>query len=564
MTQKKCTNTEYAENPIKSRQNKQPVHFMKTKFLSPAFILLVMLMPMEAQQLSYQKITFDVKKPKEYHMPISGPTGAQLSPGDIKINAVSGNKIFCTATDKSCKHHVIVLDKTNMNVLHSLALPEPYEKAASEYICQFGDKHIVSFLVYSVSRKKEPLYGIALVDNDLNIIKMNTSFFHFGVAPLYTSHQMAILGNGGHKFTVDSDLNIIAENEKSIVINPTMGYYFPANLHEWVIGDKLNVFVYNSYFQIDLNTLEVTALKNQIPLFTTKNASEHPIQFNLLHNDMVWAIVEQSPSQSRAQLFDYSGNKLQEYTYDGISDAILTDDGRLCIAKISPSNKGNIQIHILSTSGKGENMEFEGCLSGNTSALFCLRNTGNKIDVLVGAEQNAQVITIDLSNQTYLTIKQFSTNAYIGGKNTMQKREGKNGWYFYVTTNMDKFYYNNTESYNWRNSVFFLNHDYSNFEAWEKTYKHLLSPIYYNIINDVTVCDYALYSFSNPHYWSEKDSPTFYHPNFFLIDKDGKMQNVAVDENATFTQIFKVSETEYLLFSNYSKTFRLGELTITQ
>lgn len=537
-------------------------NFMKTKVL--VFILFIGIVPIIAQQLSYQKITSDVQKPKEFHMPA---LVTQTNAGSIQINAVANNKMLCTATDKHSQKHIITLSCANLETQY-LTLPEPYEKASSEYVCQFGDKHLISFLVPSLSRKKEPLYGIALVDGDLNIIKMKTNLFHFGIEPLYANSQFAILGNGSKKFSVDADLNVFVEDSmvNPIVYSQYINRYYYAqrkisqNLNRWVVGNKLSVFIYDYYYQIDLNTLEVTHIIKNIPRLTALNAS-NLTQLNILHNDKVWAIMEHSVLKSHAQFFDYEGRRLHEYDYNGMSDAILAEDGRLYIANVS-LDKRSIQVNIFSIAGDKETLDFTNLLSDNATFLSCLKTSEDKLDLFIGTAQKAQVITIDLSNQTYSTIRQFSTNAYVGGECTMLKKEGKDGWYFCSTTSIGKYYYNNTESYNWRNSVFFLSQDYTRLCAWEENYKHLLSPVTYQLINDISISDFALFSYSKPHYWSEKNPPAIYQPSYFLIDKEGKRQDITTNENAEYTQLFRVSESEYLLLHNYAKIFRLGKLTI--
>ena len=536
---------------------------MKSKLL--VFILFFGIMPIVAQQLSYKKVTLDVQKPKEFYMRTSG---SQTSIGNIQINAVANNKMLCTATDKQAQKHVIALSCDNLETQY-LTLPKPYEKASSEYVCRFGDKHLVSFFVPSLSRKKKSLHGIALVDGDLNIIKMDTTLFHFGVEPLYANSQFAILGNGSRKFSVDSDLNILA---KDSLVNPIVNahiinqYYYaykkiPANSHRWLVGNKLSVFIYDYYYQIDLETLKVSIIIKNIPKFTSHNAS-NPTQLNILHNDQVWAIIEHSALKSHAQLFDYEGKRLQEYDYNGMSDAILTEDGKLCIANVS-LDKRSIQLNILNIAGGKETLDFTNLLSDNATFLSCLKTSKDKLELLVGSAKKAQVITLYLSNQTYSTIRQFSTNAHVGGECTMLKKEGKNGWYFYVVTNTGKYYYNNIESYNWQNSVFFLSQDYARLCVWEDNYKHLLSPIIYRIVNDISISDYAFFAYNKPHYWSEKEPPIIYQPSYILIDKEGKRQDIVTDENAKYTQLFKVSESEYLVLCNYAKIFRLAKLTIT-
>lgn len=541
---------------------------MKSKLL--VFILFFGIIPIVAQQLNYQKVTSNVKKPKEFYMPTSSSniqtTLGLTGKGTIQINAVTNNKLLCTATDKHFKKHVISLSYNNLEIQY-LVLPEPYNNAVSAYVCQFGDKHLITFIVPSVSRKKKPLYGLALVDEDLNIIKMNTHIYHNGVEPLFANSQFAILGNI-KKYVVDSTLNILTSDSIGYpIINAHIlnRFYYankkiPANYTRWVEGDKLSVFIYDYYYQIDLNTLEISTIVRNIPRLTERNTS-NPTQLNILHNEKVWTVIENSSSLMHVQVYDYNGNRLQDYTYNGMSDAILTEDGRLYIANVS-SDKRTIQLNILNIAGEKETLNFTNLLSDNATFLSCLKTSDDKLDILIGTAKKAQVITIDFANQTYSTSRQFSTNAYVGGECTMLKKEGKDGWYFYATTNMGKFYYNNTESYNWQNSVFFLSQDYTRLCVWEENYKHLLSPIIYRIVNDISISDFALFSYSKPHYWSEKEPPIIYQPSYILIDKEGKRQDIVTDENAKYTQLFKVSESEYLVLCNYAKIFRLGKLTI--
>ena len=126
---------------------------MKTKFLT--FALLFITVSTFAQQLEYQVLASEVKRPKE------------LNKAYLGIATPYEDNILCIASTYKLPlvdTKLLVMDK-QLNIVKFVTLPDKYKKYSFTYLCKIGNHHIIS--IYKGLHDR--LLG--LLDENLQLVK---------------------------------------------------------------------------------------------------------------------------------------------------------------------------------------------------------------------------------------------------------------------------------------------------------------------------------------------------------------------------------------------------------
>lgn len=523
---------------------------MKTKFLT--FALLFITVSTFAQQLEYQVLASEVKRPKE------------LNKAYLGIATPYEDNILCIASTYKLPlvdTKLLVMDK-QLNIVKFVTLPDKYKKYSFTYLCKIGNHHIIS--IYKGLHDR--LLG--LLDENLQLVTTYQLGHDFTFERVvYHEEDYVVLNVNGHQLIkVDENLNVL---QKSTVEAP-LNFY----INDWrssLINGHIALEKPSTIYFIDLESLEISTKlnlpENYYSFFCENVFSVHSYTWDKDYNGD-WSYI--------AKMYDYKGTLLQELNLKAdnkdthkveqwCDDLWDKSQNRFIVARTTkPSMSASTQLAFyIIDKDKIETRRIEDLnIDYTVSSIQLLDIEDESIRILIASQGYLQVLSVDLQTLSHEVLLTKKCDAAFPKHPSMRKNEA--GYYLVwndVQVNQLKSNGADGTAYDKYSAIVFISKDMSECKIHTSSYLTLEQSVSNQFMEKQDFDNFVVILHREPRYNKFNKNTQMNELQFYVLDNHGNKTIKATGLDyfrSNQPRIKKFSPSEYYLL--YTPLTQVGDV----